>query len=314
MLLFRRFRCWILALGLLPLALACGESGGPAPAPSNADSSALQASAPVSQAAPEEAHVEGDWLVERLPAEPPHLNPLTSSDAYASSVMLHIFDGLLYRDPETLEMKPNVAESVEESDDHLTYTFHLRKDVVFSDGEPLTAGDVKFTFDKVMDPLVDAPHLRNYFNSVASCEVADEYTVRFTCTKPYYRHLVMIGSLEIIPEHIYGTGDFNSHPNNRQPVGSGRYRLDSWKTNEEIVLVRNEKYWGKDTGRWPWFDRRIFKIIPDSTVALQVLRQGGIDADTLRAEDWVGPASQPDFEEKFNKYEYYAPRYTYLGW
>src|SRR5690606_15212294 len=100
-------------------------------------------------------------------------------------------------DDATLDVLPKLAESWEVSDDHLSYTFHLRPDVHFSDGTPLTAEDVKFSFDTVKDPTTDAPHIRNYFEDVTSCEIIDPQTVRFSCSKPYFKHAIMIGGLEI---------------------------------------------------------------------------------------------------------------------
>src|SRR5690606_27070182 len=104
---------------------------------------------------------------------------LSTGDAYTQRLGNQIYDSLLQRDLETLELKPRLAESYEISDDHLVYTFKLRPGVVFSDGTPLTSADVKFTFDKLMDPAVDAADLRNYFLNVDRCEALDEHTVRF---------------------------------------------------------------------------------------------------------------------------------------
>lgn len=154
---------------------------------------------------------QGDWLIGRMPAEPSHLNPYTSSDAYASRINQLIFDGLLFRNPESLEFEPHVAKAWEVSDDHLTYTFMLRDDVRFSDGQPLTGEDVKFSFDTIKNPVVDAPHLRNYFKSVVSCEVLDPHTVRFTCDEPYYLHLAVLGSFEIEMSVSPSTARWISH-------------------------------------------------------------------------------------------------------
>jgi len=256
----------------------------------------------------------GDWLLVHLPAEPPHLNPLTSSDAYATELMGHIFSTLLYRDPETLEMLPHVAESWEESEDHLTYTFHMRQGLTFSDGVPLTAKDVKFTFDRLMDPKVDAAHARNYYKNVTGWELIDDYTIRFTCSEPYYKHLIMLGGLDIMPAHIYGEGDFNNHANNRNPIGSGPYTLESWETGQTITLARNERYWGEVVDRPAYFAKKVYKIITDSNAAFQVLQRGDLDVGTMRPEDWVRRANSENFVRDFNKFTYYRPAYSYVGW
>ena len=257
---------------------------------------------------------QGDWLIRRLPAEMPHLNPLTSSDAYATIVMDRIFDSLLFRDPMTLELKPSVATEWTVSDDHLVYTFKLRTDVTFSDGVPLTAHDVKFTFDKLMDPTTDAPHLRNYFKDVTDCEVVDDHTVRFTCDQPYYLHTVILGLNYIMPKHIYGEGDFNNHPNNRNPIGSGMYVLEKWETGLQVVLARNERYWGAAETGMPHFDKIILEIILDDNAAFQKLSRGDLDMMGLRAEDWVRRADTPRFKMQFNKFAYNRPAFSYIGW
>lgn len=257
---------------------------------------------------------KGDWLMLQMPAEMPHLNPLTSSDYYASTVLDWVFDTLLDRDQVTMDNIPNAAKSWDISDDHLTYTFHLRDDVKFSDGVPMTAHDVKFSFDKVMDPKVDAPYLRNYFVDITGCEVLDDYTVRFTCNKPYYRHLVMIGGLYVLPRHIYGEGDFNNHPNNRAPVGSGKYALESWETGQRITLVRNPHYWGSAEKGWPYFEKIVYAIIPDDNTAFQVLSRGDLDFMSMPPDLFVRRANTPRFREQFNRFAYYRPAYNYIGW
>ena len=84
--------------------------------------------------------VHGDWILRRLPAEMPHLNPITGTDAYASVLESHLFDSLLEVEPETLDFVPHLADSWDISEDHLTYTFHLREDVTFTDGDAADFG------------------------------------------------------------------------------------------------------------------------------------------------------------------------------
>jgi peptide/nickel transport system substrate-binding protein len=257
---------------------------------------------------------QGDWLTLWMPEEMAHLNPLTFTDDYAARIVAKIFDSLLDRDPVTQEMKPWIAASWEVADDKLSYTFHLRKDVKFSDGVPLTAKDVKFTFDKIMDPKVDAPQLRNYFVDVKSFDVLDDYTIRFACSRPYYLHVVMIGQIPIIPEHIYGTGDFNNHPYNRKPVGSGPYVLERWKTGQEVVLDRNPLFFAATDNNPPYFDKIIYSIITDENAAFLVTNRGDIDAKVLQPEEWVRRANTPHFLKLFNRFAYNWPAYNYIGW
>jgi peptide/nickel transport system substrate-binding protein len=280
------------------LATSCGNAPTVAPA--------AETPSPEQDAQP----ADGDWLMIHLAGEPAHLNPITATDVPALAVNAYIFESLLETDNETLAVKPRVAESWEISPDHLTYTFKLHKNVNFSDGALLTARDVKFTFEKLMDPTTDAPHLRNYYQDVTSCEALDDYTVRFSCKKPYFKHLRMLGGLEILPRHLYAEGDFNKHPNNRKPVGSGPYVFEDWQTGLQITLSRNEKYWKEK----PHLLKRVFKFITNLNAAFQVLQRQEVDYMNLTPELWTNRASKPEFEIKFNKYKYYGAFYTYIGW
>lgn len=254
--------------------------------------------------------VDGDWLIARLPAEMEHLNPFTSQDAYSSSINSFIFDTLLDMDNQTLELIPKLAQSWEISGDRLCYTFRMRQDARFTDGTPVTAHDVKFSFDAVMNPAVNAPHLRNYFQDIISCETLDDHTVQFVSNKPYFRHLLMLGGLEVIPKHIYSEGDFNNHPRNRDPVGSGPYVLESWTTGRQVVLTRNDEYWGEK----PHILKRIYKIITNDEAAFQVLSRGEMDTMDIRPEIWVNRTDAPNFTARFNKFEYFSGGYSYIGW
>ena len=252
----------------------------------------------------------GDRIVFHMMAEMDHLNPYTSSDASESTVNAYIFEGLLERNPETLDMEPRIAESWDICEEYLEYTFYLRDDVRFSDGEPLTAEDVVFSFETVLDPEVMAPHLRNYYADIEEVELVDDYTVRFTCSQPYFRHLIMIGGLPILPKHIYGEGDFNDHPKNRSPVGSGPYVFHDWRTGQRVTLRRNENYWKEK----PYIEERVFLIITEPNSAFQILNRQDMDVMELTPELWRHRASRSEFQQRFNRYTYYAPRYSYIGY
>jgi peptide/nickel transport system substrate-binding protein len=261
--------------------------------------------------AQEEVPIDGDWLITHLSAEPATLNPITATDAYASNIDDYIYESLLKRDEKSLELVPVLSESWEISDDHLQYTFHLKKNIHWQDGEPFTALDILFSFERIKDPKVDAAHLRNYYQNIERLEVIDEYTVRYHYRIPYFKALEFCGGIPIVPSHLFKDGnDFNEHPIGRHPVGTGPYRLLHWETGKEIVLVRNEAYWGEK----PHLMRIVFKIITDSTVALQVLKQGGLDLMSLRPIQWVRQTQTKRFEENFQKLKYFLPSYSYIGW
>lgn len=307
----RRHLVVLVAVGIL--VVGCGgpapEKPGKEPAPRKTETGSVSTGVPSENAG--EA-VDGDWIVSRLPYEMPTLNPLLSShDALGKTISDLIYEGLLRRDNETWEMKPCLAESYEISDDKLTFTFKLREDVKFSDGLPFTSADVKFTFDILMNPTTDSMPLRNYFANVDRCEALDDYTVRFACKGPYFKTLISLGEdLKILPTHIFSEGDFNKHPNNRKPIGTGPFVFQTWDTAQQVILLRNESYWGTK----PHVLKRLYKIIIEDNAALQVLQRGELDLMVLTADQWVDQANTPEFKAKFNKLTYYTPNHGYIGW
>lgn len=255
--------------------------------------------------------VFGDWLVRDLSAEPATLNPITATDAYAGTVNGYIYETLLKRDEKSLQLVPVLAGKWEISPDHLTYTFYLKKNIQWSDGYPFTAKDVLFSFHRIMDPKVDAAPLRGYYQDIEKVDAPDDYTVVFHYRIPYFLALEMCGGIPIVPAHLFKKGeDFNTSPIGRQPVGTGPYKLLHWKTGSEIVLVRNTDYWGQK----PAIERIVFKIITDSTVALQVLKQGGLDMMGLDAIQWARETQNKRFGQQFRKLSYFQPQYSFIGW
>ena len=254
---------------------------------------------------------DGDWLIDLMSAEPATLNPITATDAFASTIDEYIYESLTRRNPKTLKLEPVLADSWEVSDDHLTYTFHLKKNVNWQDGKPFTAKDIIYSFDRIMDPKVDAATQRNYYQDIEKIDLVDDYTVRFHYRKPYFRALEFCGGIPIVPAHLFREGeDFNNHPIGRTPVGTGPYKLLKWDTGKEITLIRDENYWGVK----PYLQRIVFRIITNPTAALQVLKQGGLDLMPLRAIQWEKQTENKRFLQDYNKLSYYTPSYTYIGW
>jgi peptide/nickel transport system substrate-binding protein len=255
--------------------------------------------------------VEGDWLIYHLSAEPATLNPITATDAYESTVNSeNVYETLVKRDNETLDIIPLLADRWEISDDKLVYTFFIKKGIKWHDGVPFSSHDVVFSYEKIMDPKVDAPALRSYYKDIKKVEALDDYTVRFTYARPYFLALEFCGGMNIVPKHIFEKGDFNTNPAGRHPIGTGPYRFLRWSTGKEIILSRNESYWGKK----PNIKRIVFKIITDPTVTLQVLKRGEIDFSGLTPIQWSRQTSSERFKKHFEKLSYFRPNYSFIGW
>lgn len=263
---------------------------------------------------------DGGVLVWHVDAEPNLLNPLLALiDGTGQFIVSgNIFESMLKTNNETLDLEPHIAERWEISEDHLTYTFYLKQNVTFSDGQPLTAQDVLATWELINDPKNDTLPTRSYMQDVESFTAPDDHTVVVKVTKPYFGHEVMLGGMEILPAHVYAEGDFNRHPNNRRPIGSGPYVFDRWDTNQRIVLRKADNYWNPDEA--PHINTLQFQVIKDQNAALQVLLRHDLDVMDMQGEMWITQASKPKFEAEFHKLVTDSPipgylsRYNYIGW
>jgi peptide/nickel transport system substrate-binding protein len=254
--------------------------------------------------------VNGDWVVLNIGSDPDTLNPVTSADYYAGLVSGLVFDGMLAVDKDANDI-PQVAKSWEISKDNLTFTFHLRDDVKFHDGVPLTAEDVKYTYDKIIDPKSLAENKKADFEFVDKVEVLDKYTLRAHYKKPYAPALDSWG-FAIIPKHIFEKeSNFLNSKYNRAPIGSGPYIFEKWDSNQVIMLKANDQYWG---GR-PHLDKVVFKMIPEPEVAFNALLKGDLDAiDRLTPIQWMKQSNSTDFEQKFEKIKFYSRGFGFIGW
>lgn len=295
---------------LLALTAASCKSGGDENKTATKEDSATTSESPGADSQGGEP-VEGDWLIYHIGAEPGTLNPIVATDAYESVINGgNIYETLIERDNATLELKPLLAESWEISEDKLTYTFKIRQGVKWHDGAPFTSADIVFSYKTIMDPKVDAPQLRSYYQEIRDVEAIDDYTVKFTYARPYFLALEFCGGMPIVPKHIFEKGDFNTNPAGRKPVGTGPFKFVKWTTGREVVLEKNPDYWGEK----PHLNRIVFRIITDSSVALQVLKRQELDVASLTPIQWEKQTNSPDFQKHFDKFSYFTPNYSYIGW
>jgi peptide/nickel transport system substrate-binding protein len=180
------------------------------------------------------------------------------------------FNGLIDYDPQG-NIIPGLATSWQISPDNLTYTFQLRPDVKWHDGKPLTAEDVKFTVQKILDPKVSS-RLSLYFQAVKEVQVPGPHTVVFKLKEPDPVFLANLWS-GILPKHIWEKEDFAKSQYNVIPVGSGPWKVKEWVRGDHMTFEANPDYFqGK-----PYLDRIIVKVIPDATVAFAALEKGDVD-------------------------------------
>jgi peptide/nickel transport system substrate-binding protein len=204
-------------------------------------------------------------LVMIIESSPTNLDPRVGIDGQSERIDELLFDALLTRD-EHFSVQPGLAERWE-NPDPLTYVFHLHRSVVFHNGQTLTSRDVKWTFDSLLQGKIRSPK-SGAFRFVDHVDAPDEATVIFHLKEPYASLLWNLseGAIGIVP---YGALDEVT----RKPIGSGPFKIVSAEQDKEIIVERNDQYWGAK----PRLGRVRFAVIPDPTTRALELRKGSAD-------------------------------------
>jgi peptide/nickel transport system substrate-binding protein len=200
-----------------------------------------------------------------LDEAPQNLDPRIGIDATSERLIQLMFSSLVRRTPE-FTVEPDLALSWD-IPNPTTYIFHLREDALFHDGRKVTARDVVFTFRSLLDGSVKSTK-RGTFRLVQSVEATDERTVIFKLKEPFAPFLWNLtrGGVGIVPE--------GSAPNvASNPIGSGAFKFVRYIPDGEVVLERNDSYYGEK----PRISTVIFKIVPEAVVRALELRKGSVD-------------------------------------
>jgi peptide/nickel transport system substrate-binding protein len=290
--------------------------------------------------------VTGDWLVKREMSDAEKLNPIVTNDATAEDIYTMIYESLNGMTYENYEQIPAIASLPVVSQDMLTYTYKINKNVTFSDGHPLTGEDVIFTMKAIKNPLADDAALRNYYDKVKKVELVDSdpYTVRIVMNEPYWFAIYSNGDFSILPKHILDPGgltdkytwdelrdlptaqknpnvvrfaDFlNSQEVSREPryvVGTGPYMLEKWNTGQSITLTRNPNYW--DKAHTPsYVNKIVFRIIQDKASSIVAAKNKEVDlmAVEIPADFYRDLSTAQEYGlERITPSE---PSFNYLGW
>jgi peptide/nickel transport system substrate-binding protein len=231
---------------------------------------------------PDPAISEGKTVIVGLQGDPASFNPTAAPDDWGYYVAENLFSRLVKLNSSG-EALPDLAESWDISEDGLTVTFHLHEDAVWSDGEPVTSADVKWTFDKIIE---EQAYLVSYLGSVESIEAVDDATVVFHMITPdaaLLSNISFLGSF-ILPEHVYEGQDWlTCEAATTSPVTSGPFTLEDYQQGVSVTLAANENYYGGA----PAYEKLIYQIIPDGNTAVQAYNNGELDILGIMA-----PASQ----------------------
>ncbi len=249
----------------------------------------------------------GDIIIDVSIGDASYLNPVLATDTSSGTINNLVYNGLVKYDKD-LNLIGDLAKSWKISEDKLVITFYLHENVKWHDGIPFTANDVKFTYEQLINPKVKTPY-SSKFEEVSVVEVIDEYTLRITYKEPFSPGLSSWG-MGIIPRHIFQKGDFNTHPANQRPIGTGPYIFKEWKRDEKIVLEANPEYFeGK-----PYIDKYVYRVIPDQAVEFLELKSGNVDMMSLTPHQYQNETNSLQFQEQFNRFRYPNFVYTYLGY
>lgn len=247
-----------------------------------------------------------DTVVLSFTRQPDSMFPDYAATATASYAMAVVYNSLVQINASG-EALPELAESWEMSDDQRTFTFTLRDDVLWHDGEPFTAQDVAFTFELSADPdytgsyydatILGAEAKRNgEADSVEGIEVIDDHTIAITTVEPNALFLSSIGGRFIMPEHVLAdipVADYASSAQANTPIGTGPYRVVSWARDEAITYEAFDDYFG---GR-PNITTYIWRVIPEATVHITELLNGQVDiVPEVPAEDFASLEGEPGIQ------------------
>ncbi len=222
----------------------------------------------------QETPKDGGTLIIALPKDPVTLDPSFAMDAYSLQIIDQIFDTLVTYD-EKANLSPNLALSWS-NPSPTTWEFKIRNDVKFHNGRKMTAQDVVWSMNRMLDPETKVPRQQLYM--VKSVTAADGQTVKFELDEPFgpFLDILTHPSLSVMPkEAVTAAGsDFARHP-----VGTGPFKFVSWQSDQGVVLERNPGYWMGS----PHLSRVIIRPIPETSVAEQQLETGDVHviADVL---------------------------------
>jgi peptide/nickel transport system substrate-binding protein len=210
-----------------------------------------------------------------LSGNPDTLDPQKTAGTLTFQTLKSIYDTLVEPDMEG-NIIPALAESWDISEDSLTWTFKLRRDVSFHNGDKLTSADVKATLERIMNKETTASPKASDFTAIKTVEAPDDYTVVLRLGAPAVPLLATLASgwAAILPKSLIDSGhDFASNP-----VGTGPFVFKEWVRDNKIVLEKNPSYWMKGL---PKLDGVTFDIIPERAVQVQGLVAGQIDATEM---------------------------------
>ena len=243
---------------------------------------------------------EGGEFTEIFGAQLPRITPYLSGDVYSRRITDQVLETMAAYDPDTLKLRGVLADAWQFDPDGLWLRVHLNPKARFSDGVPLTAEDVRWTFeDFVFNERIEAERSRSILDMIEDVEVLSDHALEITFNKALFSNLSGALGNYILPKHYYS--QFEESTINQSTgllVGSGRFKMESsdpdnqWSPGSDVVIVRNERYWGEEKAP---LDSLRFKVITESVAALVGYRNGDGDMLTPSSSQYSELRSDSDF-------------------
>jgi peptide/nickel transport system substrate-binding protein len=271
--------------------------------------------------ADENASIGGEFI-EIFEGQPPKITAYTYADVYGRRISDRVIESLGSYDPVTLELRGRLAESWQYDPDGMWLRVKLRDRARFSDGAPVTAEDVRWTYeDLLFNQEIEAERFRSVYNAIEDVEVISDKVVEFTFKEPRFDNLSQAFGFGILPKHIYEPWIESPAAFNRSTglvVGSGPFKLervsmdDQWTPPDNIVLVRNDLYWADR----PVLDSIRYKSISDELARLTDYSNGGGDMMRPSAVQYTGKQGDESFESRHDFREWYNMQggYSFIAW
>ena len=245
---------------------------------------------------------KGGMLATYAGPYPKSFNYYLDQNVTSAELFGQLYETLLAQNPVTLELEPLLADRCVLGDDRKTFTFHVNPLAKWSDGRPVTAEDVRWTFATILDPKnLTGPH-KIGLERFAPPEILDDATVRFVAKEVHWENLLTLAGLQVLPKHAFAGKDFNLQ-NFEFPVVSGPYRLGEIKEGLQVSLERRPDWWAADLPRFRHvanFDVLRYRFFEDNDNAFEAFKKGEIDVFPVYvAHVWANQTSGEKYDRNW---------------
>lgn len=248
--------------------------------------------------------VPGGSISYAAAAAPKSLNPYLDNNTFSYQVFGSLYETLLSSNPLTGDTAPCLARKWDVSEDKREFTFYLNPLAKWSDGTPVTAHDVLWTFNAIMAPTnqTGASKIALQTFTATPPEIIDDLTIKFTADEVHWRNLLAAGGFEIMPKHVFENTDFNKI-NTDFPVVSGPYRIADIKEGVSLTLKRRPDWWGRAlaaNANLYNFERVTYRFFAEQDNAFEAFLAGRIDVfPVYRAAIWANRTTGRKFDNNW---------------